>query len=74
MKDNRTINLLGDIYNRTRDGSFMTLDELETDQGKSGSQLRPMLEDLKEEGLIVEHEEGFQVSRPGVDFCRSRWA
>ena len=50
------------------------MDSLETLHGRSGSQLRPGLEDLKEAGLIVEHEEGFQVSLQGKAFCRSRWA
>ncbi len=66
--------LLSDIYSKTARGGFVTLDQMETLYGASGSRLRPLLEDLKEEGMIVEHEEGFQVSRPGIDYCRSRWA
>jgi DNA-binding transcriptional ArsR family regulator len=65
--------ILQDICHRTADGSFITLGELETWTGKSGSALRPHLEDLKEAGLVVEHPEGFQVSPPGLGFCRSRW-
>ena len=68
-----TLHLLHDIYHDTAGGSFVTLDELETSQGKSGSELRPHLEDLKEAGLINEHEEGFRVSRPGMHFCKTRW-
>ena len=68
-----TLHLLHDIYHNTADGSFVTLDEMETMQGKSGSELRPHLEDLKEAGLINEHEEGFRVSRPGMNYCKTRW-
>lgn len=68
-----TKHLLQDIYHKTADGSFVTLYELETIEGASGSELRPHIEDLKEAGLINEHEEGFRVSRPGVNYCRTRW-
>ncbi len=68
------LNILHDIYHETSSGGFITMDSLETLHGRSGSQLRPGLEDLKEAGLIVEHEEGFQVSFQGKAFCRSRWA
>jgi len=51
----------------------MTLYDLETETGLSGSKLRPMLEDLKEESLLIEHPEGFQVSESGSYFCKRRW-
>ena len=65
--------ILHEIFHRAGSEKFMTLDELETETGMSGSQLRPMLEDLKEESLIVEHTEGFQVSETGSHFCKRRW-
>lgn len=68
-----TLHLLDDIYHNTADGGFLTMYSLETMEGKSGSELRPHLEDLKEAGLINEHEEGFRVSRPGLNYCRTRW-
>lgn len=66
--------ILQEIFNRAGTGRFMTLYELETETGLSGAGLRPMLEDLKEESLIVEHPEGFQISDSGFHFCKSRWA
>jgi predicted transcriptional regulator len=74
MHRDLTLNILHDVYHATSGGGFITMDELETLHGRSGSQLRPSLEDLKEDGLIVEHEEGFQVSRQGRTYCRSMWA
>jgi len=66
--------ILHEIFHRAGTGKFINLYELETEAGLTGSQLRPMLEDLKEENLIVEHEEGFQVSANGSHFCKRRWA
>ncbi len=74
MANETALLILQDVYHRTSDGSFMTLGELETQTGRSGSNLRPFLEDLKEAGLVVEHPEGFQVSSTGLLYCRSRWA
>ncbi len=68
------IDILSEIYNRAGSTEFMTMDELETETGLSGSELRPMLEDLKEELHIVEHPEGFQISKNGMHFCKTRWA
>ncbi len=65
--------ILHEIFHRAGTEKFMTLYELETESGLSGSKLRPMLEDLKEETLIVEHPEGFQVSESGLHFCKRRW-
>ena len=66
--------LLNEIFHRTEKGDFVTMDELETEFGLSGSDLRPMLEDLKEARVVVEHHEGFQVTPHGITECRSRWA
>lgn len=66
--------ILQDIFHRTANGSFITMGELETKEGMPASGLRPLLEDLKELGLVVEHPEGFQLSPPGLRFCRGRWA
>lgn len=65
--------ILHEIYHRAGREKFTTLYALETETGLSGSQLRPMLEDLKEESLIVEHPEGFQISENGTHFCKTRW-
>jgi len=66
-------NILNEVYHRTAPGGFVTLDELITVYGRSGTDLRPFLEDLKEDGLIVEHPEGFQVSDHGRNTARSQW-
>ena len=66
-------NLLNEIYYRTAQGAFATLDELITHFGSPGSDLRPLLEDLKEGGFIVEHPEGFQISDHGRNTARSQW-
>ena len=65
--------ILHEIFHRAGSEKFMTLYELETETGLSGAKLRPMLEDLKEESLLVEHPEGFQVSENGMHFCKRRW-
>ena len=72
MKD-VTLKILNEIYYKTARGDFITLDELETEFAMNGSSLRAYLEDLKLELLVVEHEEGFQVSRQGLHYCRSIW-
>lgn len=66
--------ILQEIFHRAGTDRFMTLYELETETGLSGSALRPMLEDLKEESLVLEHPEGFQLSESGLHFCQRRWA
>lgn len=68
-----TQNMLQDIYQKTSQHTFITLNELEVEFGISGSELRPLLEDLKEGGLIVEHKEGFQVSPGGINYCKTKW-
>jgi hypothetical protein len=68
------LELLSDIRQQTRDRPFVTLYELEVLTGLPGEGLRPVLEDLKERGYVVEHPEGFQLTPPGVSFCRGRWA
>ena len=65
--------ILSEIYFKTATGDFITMGELETLSGSTGEKLRPLLEDLKEERLIVEHQEGFQVSRHGLIICRTKW-
>lgn len=68
------IDILSEIYSRAGNNGFITMDELETETGLTGVQLRSLLEDLKEELLIVEHPEGFQISDSGMHFCKTRWA
>lgn len=64
------------IYNRTQQGfphKFVTLGEIETEFGASGSTLRASLEDLKDDILISEHNPGFQITIDGINYGRSRW-
>ena len=67
------IEILHEIFHQAGSGNFITLYEIEILTGVAGGKLRPMLEDLKEESLIVEHPEGFQVSKEGENFCKTRW-
>lgn len=67
------IEILQEIFHHAGDKKFITFYEIEILTGFSGADLRPVLEDLKEERLILEHPEGFQVSESGRDFCRTRW-
>lgn len=68
-----TCNILQDIYHRSATGGFMRVKELERTLGLDGTELRSILEDLKEEKLIVELSEGFQLTPEGRSYCRSRW-
>ena len=65
--------LLHEIFHHAGIEKFITLYDLEVKTGFSGSQLRSLLEDLKDEILIVEHSEGFQISESGFHFCKKRW-
>ena len=69
----KKVDILHEIYHRAGTQRFITLYALEIETGLSGGELRPILEDLKEELLIVEHPEGFQVSDKGSHYCKSRW-
>jgi predicted transcriptional regulator len=67
------LGILHDIFIRTRNGGFITMREIEVNTALSGSRLRPILEDLKEEGLVIEYTEGLFIAPGGMHFCRSRW-
>lgn len=73
MRDIR-MNLLHYLYSKTARGGFVALYALEIEFALSGAELGALLEDLKEEELVVEAPEGFQVSPGGVNFARTRWA
>lgn len=68
------LDLLSEIYSRAGNKKFITMDELETLTGLNGTGLRSLVEDLKDELLVVEHPEGFQVSDNGMHFCKTHWA
>lgn len=65
--------ILQEIFHQAGNKKFITMYEMEILTGYSGAQLRPVLEDLKEETMIVEHREGFQISKKGVHFCKTKW-
>ena len=69
---NRT-EILYEIFHNAGTDRFITMYELEIATGLSGAKLRPIIEDLKEERLIVEHPEGFQLSGNGLNRCRTLW-
>lgn len=66
--------VLNKVYSVTEYGGFVDMDTLETEFGLSGSKLRPLLEDLKAKLFVVEHEEGFQITKQGLHHCKSIWA
>lgn len=68
------MNILHYLFSKTALGGFVPLYALEIEFALSGSELRTMLEDLKEAELVVEAPEGFQVSPGGINFGRTRWA
>lgn len=68
------LDLLSEIYSRAGNKKFVTMDDLETLTGLNGTVLRSLVEDLKDELLVVEHPEGFQVSDNGMHFCKTHWA
>ncbi len=67
------IDILSEIYSKAGDKKFVTMNTLEIETGLSGKDIRALVEDLKEELLIVEHPEGFQVSDNGMHFCKTHW-
>ncbi len=67
------LRILNEIYHETGNGEFITMGELETVSGLTGAELRPILEDLKDRRMIVEHHEGFQVSTHGLITCKTKW-
>lgn len=67
------LEILQEIFHQAGSKKFITLYEIEVLTGYSGIHLRTVLEDLKEERLILEHPEGFQVSEKGIHFCKSKW-
>ncbi len=67
------LDILEEVYNSAGTESFVTLYELEIKTGRSGFELRNILEDLKEAQMITEHPEGYQISSSGIHFCRTKW-
>jgi hypothetical protein len=67
------LSILQHLYHQTSNGGFLSLYQLEIAFGLSGGQLQAVLEDLKEEELVVESPSGFQISRKGILFGRTRW-
>jgi predicted transcriptional regulator len=77
MKRKNSLNkldILSEIYIKFEKNKFVTMEELIATTGLSSSKIRPFVEDLKEDLLIVEHPEGFQVSNKGITFCKTHWA
>ncbi len=71
--DSITLSLLQFLYHKTQKGGFVSLYNMEIEFAMSGSQLQVYLEDLKESELVVESHEGFQISRKGILFGKTRW-
>lgn len=69
----RSEDILYEIYHSTSEGGYVSIDELETVTGLSGSVIRAEAETMKEKGFLFEREEGLQVSETGRAFSKSRW-
>ena len=53
---------------------YITFRSLEIEHGTSGYVLRNIIEDLRNDGLVNENEDGVFITPPGLLECRSRWA
>lgn len=71
--DSTSLNVLHYIFSKTKSGEFLSMYELELEFGVSGSDLRPLVEDLKEGELIIETDERYQISDKGRNFGMSKW-
>lgn len=65
--------LLQDIYQKTSRTKYINMDALMLEFGTTEHRLRPILEDLKDNCLIIEHDEGFQISPQGINYSKTRW-
>ena len=68
--------VLQTIYEETRRSAIgcVPLRFIEVTTGISAYDLRNIAEDLKNVGLIVEHEEGLRITDLGLFESRARWA
>ena len=68
--------VLQTIYEETRRSATgcVPLRFIEVTAGISAYELRNIAEDLKNAGLIVEHEEGLRITDFGLFESRARWA
>jgi len=73
VMDSTSLSILHHIFNKTKDGGFLSMYELEIEFGAEGSDLQPVLEDLKEGELIIETDEKYQISDNGINFGKTRW-
>ena len=71
--DSTSLSILHYIFSKTRDGGFLSLYELEIEFGITGSDLQPVIEDLKEGEQIIETDERYQISDNGINFGKSKW-
>ena len=67
------LQIMQDLYQKDKRRPFITMSNFEVELGITGNEIRSILEDLKDSGLVVEHEEGFQITRSGINFSQSRW-
>ncbi len=67
------IQILQDLYQKDQSNPFITMSEFEIHHGLTGTEIRSILEDLKDSGLVVEHEEGFQITFTGINYSKTKW-
>ena len=60
------------FYSNERD-QMLPISELEVKMGMSHAELRPLLEDLKRERLLIENRAQLELSYSGLDYAKSRW-
>ncbi len=73
IMNSTALDILHYLYHTTKKGGPVLLYDLEVRFALSGSELQGILEDLKEEELVVESDAGFHVSQRGVAFGKTRW-
>jgi Mn-dependent DtxR family transcriptional regulator len=68
--------VLQSIYEETgKSGQgYLSFRRIEIEHGITGYTLRNIIEDLRNDGLVNENENGVFITPPGVLECRSRWA
>ncbi len=71
--NNLSENILQDLYQNKSNNGYITIDEFVTLYGLSGELIKSELEQLKDDGLIVEHEEGYKISTEGQNAGMTKW-
>jgi len=66
--------ILHDIFSNSKNKEITTFDDLYLNYGLDEHTIRPLIEDLKESGYIVEFEACFEITKSGENFATRKWA